>query len=195
MRGFGIAILLVAVLALAPATSWADWELGANLGVTIHDPSEPGEDNVTFIGAPSGSSVFTSLRPGLRVGASSGARTHEAYLDLGYEHISSGGGSIHSTRLAGNYQYNFPGASVRPYVTAGLGIFNESADFDIGNTGATAMTFGGGAGLGLPVSDGAGRLRFEARYDKMQEGKHLGEVVIPEAGILSFLFGFDLWIH
>ncbi|HTM01815.1 MAG TPA: acyloxyacyl hydrolase [Candidatus Omnitrophota bacterium] len=190
------ALILAALvlMSLAPAHSFAAWGLGANLGMTLHDPAESGADNVTLIGFPSQASVFTSLRPGLRVAYAGDSSPHEAYLDVSLDHEASNGDNFTAVRLGGNYQYNFNGSSFRPYVTAGLGVFSEHANFS-GSTSATSMTFGGGAGIGFPVGNQAGRLRLEARFDKLQEGKDNGEVVIGEATIMSLLFGFDLWLR
>jgi hypothetical protein len=190
------ALILAALvlMSLAPAHSFAAWGLGANLGMTLHDPAESGADNVTLIGFPSQASVFTSLRPGLRVAYAGDSSPHEAYLDVSLDHEASHGDNFTAVRLGGNYQYNFNGSSFRPYVTAGLGVFSEHANFS-GSTSATSMTFGGGAGIGFPVGNQAGRLRLEARFDKLQEGKDNGEVVIGEATIMSLLFGFDLWLR
>ncbi|HET7497602.1 MAG TPA: outer membrane beta-barrel protein [Candidatus Eisenbacteria bacterium] len=190
------ALILAAfvLMSFVPVQAFAAWGLGANLGMTLHNPAETGSDNVTLIGFPSQASVFTSLRPGLRVGFAGDSSPHEVYLDVSLDHEASGGDSFTAVRLGGNYQYNFSGTSFRPYLTAGLGVFSEHADFS-SSTSATSMTFGGGAGVGFPIGDQAGRLRLEARYDKLQEGKDNGDVVIGEAGITSLLFGFDLWLR
>lgn len=182
-------------LVLAPVSGQAAWSLGANLGVTIHDPSDGG-DTFTLIGFPTQASAFSSLRPGFRVGYAGSKMDHEGYLDLSYDSQSADGDDLHSLRLAGNYQYNFgTAASVRPYVTLGAGIFNVGYDAGFGSVGATAATFGGGFGMGMPVSDDRGRLRWELRYDRLQEGDDDGFTIIGEASVVSILFGFDLWMR
>lgn len=182
------------LMSFVPVHAFAAWGLGANMGMTLHNPAESGSDNVTLIGVPSQASVFTSLRPGLRVGFAGDSSPHEVYLDVSLDHVASGGDSFTAVRLGGNYQYNFSGTTFRPYLTAGLGVFSEHAAFTQ-STSATSMTFGGGAGVGFPVGNQAGRLRLEARFDKLQEAKDNGDVVIGEAGITSLLFGFDLWLR
>lgn len=187
MRRVLIAAVLLASVVLAPARAFSAWGLGANLGLTILNPSEIGAPNVTVVGVPA---LSTAFMPGLRFSAAEGAMVHEAYMDLGYFSESSEGESFHTMRLGGNYQYNFKGTSARPFLTAGVGIFNVGS-----GPHATTFTFGGGAGVGLPVSDNAGRLRLEARVDKIKEGKSNGQVVIGETTAIQVLFGFDLWMR
>ncbi|HEU4333777.1 MAG TPA: outer membrane beta-barrel protein [Candidatus Eisenbacteria bacterium] len=191
-------VLLLAGIALllAPAPAHAAWSLGANLGVTVHNPTDDGDDTVTMIGFPTQASAFSSLRPGLRIGYAGQAMTHEGYLDLSYDSQSADGDDVHAMRLAANYQYNFgANSSVKPYVTLGAGLFNFGYDTGFGSVGATAATFGGGIGMGMPVSDDRGRLRWELRYDRLGEGEDGGIAIIGEAGIISVLFGFDLWMR
>jgi lipid A 3-O-deacylase PagL len=191
MRRVSVLAAVLATVLIAPAPALAKWSLGANLGLTVYDPTEPGSANVTMIGVPTGTSVFTSIRPGLRVGFTDEAMDHEPYLDLGFDQQSSGGESFRATRLGANYQYNFHEATVRPYVTAGAGIYGVHGP----GVSSTSLTFGGGAGIGIPVSGGAGRLRVEGRYDHLGEGKQNGSVVIDEAHVIQLSFGFDLWMR
>ena len=189
------AIALVSSLAL-PLPASAMWSLGANLGVTIHNPSEDGDDTATLVGIPTQTSPFGSLRPGLRIGFAGEALTHEGFLDASYDAQYIDEFDVHALRLGANYQYNFSsGASMRPYLTAGVGILNVGGDFGLESVGATSLTYGGGVGLGFPVSDNAGRLRVEARADRIDEGEEDGVVLIGEATVINVTFGFDLWLR
>ena len=189
------AIVLVSSLAL-PLPASAMWSLGANLGVTIHNPSEDGDDTATLVGIPTQTSPFGTLRPGLRIGYAGEALKHEGFLDTSYDAQYIDEFDVHAMRLGANYQYNFsPGASMRPYLTAGIGILNVGGDFGFDSVGATSLTYGGGVGLGFPVSDNAGRLRVEARADRIDEGEDDGDVVIEEATVINVTFGFDLWLR
>jgi Outer membrane protein beta-barrel domain len=190
-----VAIVLASSLAL-PLPASAMWSLGANLGVTFHDPSDEGDDTTTLVGIPTQTSPFGTLRPGLRIGYAGEALQHEGFLDASYDAQYIDDFDIHAMRLGANYQYNFsPGASMRPYLTAGVGILNLGGDFGFASVGATSLTYGGGVGLGFPVSDNAGRLRVEARADRIDEGEDDGDVVIGEATVINVTFGFDLWLR
>jgi hypothetical protein len=190
MRRALIAAGLLVSVVLAPARAFSAWGLGANLGLSILNPSEIGVPNATVVGVPAQSTAFM---PGLRFSMTEGTMVHEAYVDLGYFGESSEGDHFHTMRLGGNYQYNFKGTSARPFLTAGVGIFNVGSG--AGGPHATTFTFGGGAGVGFPVSDNAGRLRLEARVDKIREGRSNGEIVIGETTAIQVLFGFDLWVR
>ena len=197
MRPFLTAVfVLVVILATQPAQ--ATWGVGANLGLTIHNPDGPGDD-VTMFGIPTQANAFSSIRPGLRVSYAGGAAMkHEGFLDLSYDRQSTEGDHLSTLRLAGNYQYNFTmSGSPRPYVTFGVGMFHEGFDVEgLGgdeDVGATAMTFGGGFGVGFPVSQGAGRIRAEVRMDKLDNADDDGFPVIGEATVIGIGAGFDLW--
>jgi len=194
MRRFAVLAVTFFALGFGGAPAHAGWGLGANLGLTIHDPSEDGEDSVTMIGVPTQSNLFSSLRPGLRIGFTGDRLDHEGYVDASYDRQSVDNDSFHAMRLGGNYQYNFKSAgNAHPYVTLGVGLFNVGADFGE-SVSATSLTFGGGLGMGFAVHDGGGRLRTEVRLDRLTEGKDSGEVIIGEATIINVLFGFDLWV-
>ncbi|HEX5030430.1 MAG TPA: outer membrane beta-barrel protein [Candidatus Eisenbacteria bacterium] len=193
MRSFLSAVLaLVAILAVTQPAQ-ATWGVGANLGLTIHNPEGPGDD-VTMFGAPTQANLLSSIRPGLRVSYTGTAMSHEGFLDLSYDRQSSDGDHLSTFRLAGNYQYNFTmTGSPRPYVTFGVGMFHEGLGSEFGDLGATAMTFGGGFGVGFPVSDKAGRIRAEVRMDKLDHAEDDGDPVIGEATVIQIGAGFDLW--
>ena len=178
----------VLILAAA-APALADISVGTNFGVAIHSPSDDG-DNTTLIGVPSQASLIGTVRPGLRLGAAGGERVHESYLDLSYDGISTNSAAIHALRIGANYQYNFRGASMRPFLTVGAGIYSYGGE----NVGATSSTFGGGVGFGVPVSDDHGRFRVEFRLDHLNEGKDGTDVLIDAANVYQFTFGFDLWM-
>jgi len=194
MRSFLAAVFALACIFAVTQPALATWGVGANMGFTIHNPQGPGDD-VTMFGVPTQSNLISSIRPGLRVSYTGGSKmNHEGFLDLSYDRQSSGGESFSTFRLAGNYQYNFQmSSSPRPYVTFGVGMFHEGASEEFGDVSATAMTFGGGFGVGFPVSDKAGRIRVEARMDKLDDADDDGIPVIGEATVIGIGAGFDLW--
>jgi len=176
------------LLTTAPSAR-ADIYVGTSFGVAIHSP-EGGGDNTTLIGVPSQAGLTGTVRPGLRVGGAGSARDHELYLDTSYDGLSSGGSSIHALRLGVNYQYNFMGGSTHPYVTVGGGMYNVGGE----SVSATSATFGGGLGLGVPISEDHGRFRVEFRVDHLSDGKDGGNVVIGAANVFQLMAGFDLWM-
>ncbi|HET9951763.1 MAG TPA: outer membrane beta-barrel protein [Candidatus Eisenbacteria bacterium] len=183
-------LILGSALLLATATpALADISVGTNFGVAIYSPEEGG-DNSTLIGVPSQAGLIGTIRPGLRVGGAGEKRDHEGYVDLSYDAISSNGSGIHALRIGANYQYNFGGSSTRPYLTFGGGIYNVGGE----SVSATSPTFGGGVGLGVPLSENHGRFRIEFRLDHLNEGKDGGDVVIDAANVYQFTAGFDLWM-
>jgi len=182
-----ITIALASSLFAAPAS--ATWGVGANLGVSVLNPVDPGE-STTLFGAPS--STISTLRPGFRLSYAVENTDGEAYFDLGYDARWQGSESARVLRLGGNFQYNFGRAGVRPFVTVGAGILNISgSDFRPGTSGV----LGGGVGVGFPVASGAGRLRMDVRADKILESKYQDNVIIGEATLYQLGLGFDLWIR
>jgi hypothetical protein len=179
-----------AVLLAAAPSARADISVGTSFGVAIHSP-EGGGSNTTLVGVPSQAGLTGTVRPGLRIGGARSARDHEFYLDTSYDGINSSGNGIHALRFGLNYQYNFSrAASTHPYVTAGAGMFNVGG----GSVSATSATFGGGIGLGVPVSEDHGRFRVEFRIDHLNDGKDGGDVVIGAANVFQLMAGFDLWM-
>jgi hypothetical protein len=195
MRSFLTAVFVLACIVFATRPALATWGIGANMGVTIHNPEGPGDD-VTMFGVPTQANALSSIRPGLRVSYTGTAMSHEGFLDLSYDRQSSEGDHLSTLRLAGNYQYNFTtSGSPRPYLTFGVGMFHEGLETGFGDVGATSLTFGGGFGVGFPVSDKAGRIRVEARMDKLDSADDDGIPVIGEATVIQIGAGFDLWFR
>jgi hypothetical protein len=193
MRSIVVAPFALASILVMTQPALATWGLGANMGVTIHNP-EGGGGDITMFGVPTQANALSSIRPGLRVSYTGSAMSHEGFLDLSYDRQSSEGDHLSTLRLAGNYQYNFTtSGSPRPYLTFGVGMFHEGLETGFGDLGATALTFGGGFGVGFPVSDKAGRIRVEARMDKLDSADDDGITVIGEATVVQIGAGFDLW--
>jgi len=195
MRSFLTVVFVLTCIVATTQPARATWGVGANLGVTIHNPEGPGDD-VTMFGVPTQANAFSSIRPGLRVSYTGSEMSHEGFADMSYDRQSSGGDHVSTLRLAGNYQYNFKSSgSPRPYVTFGVGMFHEGFSTGGGDVGATSLTFGGGFGVGFPVSDKAGRIRVEARMDKLDSADDGGVTVIGEATVIQIGAGFDLWFR
>jgi hypothetical protein len=182
-------LLLPALVALAlGAASQAHAgmvSLGTNFGLTIHHPSGGG-GNTTIFGLPGSTFGF---QPGIRVGFQPGGTTHELFLDTGLLSLSSGGSTERLLQASVNYQYNFSSKSkTRPYLTAGLGFFNEHSS---GENGETSGLGGGGIGIRQWVAEDHGALRLEVRYDHLGWSSH---GAIGKAGLTSIKAGIDLWM-
>ena len=190
IRSAASIVLGGALLLAAAPHARADISVGTSFGVAIHHPSNGG-DNTTLVGVPSQAGLAGTVRPGLRIGGVGQKRDHEVYLDTSYDGLSSGGSSLHALRLGLNYQYNFArSGSTHPYLTAGAGIYNVGGE----GISATSATFGGGVGLGVPVSEDHGRFRVEFRLDHLNDGKDGGDVVVGAANVFQITAGFDLWM-
>ena len=180
------------VLALVPATPAIalDWGLGTDLGANIFRPDYPDAEGVlTFTWPAVGPSAYQI--GGLRVSFMASKPKHEIWVGTSLLSLNRGGHPIHQTMVTGNYQYNFPTQGrVSPYLTAGLGLDN----YGDRNAGASGTIFGFGAGLSKSVTNGAGRLRVEVRYDQQTEGKSHDHVFIPKGGSFGLKLGFDLWV-
>jgi opacity protein-like surface antigen len=161
--------------------------IGANMGFSAINPAV-GADTQIF--AWPGSVV--GFQPGVRLSYLVETRTHEGFLDTGLLRLSGAGESATYTQLSGNYQYNFRStASVRPYLTAGVGMYRVSlgSDFGPGESG-NSFLYGGGGGIRHWVSEEHGAVRAEARYDHVGEGSK----IIQKADVFTFRLGFDLWL-
>lgn len=157
--------------------------LGADMGLSLYHP-QGGGDNVTVVAFPSNIAEYL---PSIRIGATAGAsREHEVYAKAGFVSESSGGHTFHIVALTGNYQMAFsPGRAASPYLTAGGGLVSGGG----GGSTSTSGLVGGGAGVRFRVAEGHGALHLEGRFD------HVGESDgISPFGVVSFLFGFELWM-
>lgn len=186
MRSRCLPIALVCCVIATPALA-GTLGLGANLGFSSINP-ENGRD-AQVVAWPS--SVI-GFQPGFRLSYIADSGTHEGYLDSGLLRLSGGGEATTYVELSGNYQYNFAsGGRTRPYLTAGVGIFHVSLSSDFGgDESGTSALFGGGVGIRHSVSADHGSLRFEARFDRVEESD-----VIGAAGVFGFKFGYDLWMR
>ena len=98
-------------------------------------------------------------------------------------------------RLAGNYQLQLRQGIAAPVRDVrGRHIPCEGFSTRWRRGGATALTFGGGFGVGFPVSDMAGG-SVEARMDKLDHADDGGVTVIGEATVIQIGAGFDLWFQ
>ena len=186
-KRWAAALLLCAVVgSAAPAdAAGLNWSLGASLGFESFMPSESGADDVNTFGWP----LF-----GLRVGFAGDNPKHEVYLLSAISHVSSGGTTLRSWAMTGNYQYNFAtGGAIQPYLTAGLGLQGFGFKDSDGDESATSFLFGGGFGVRHKMGNGHGVLRGEVRYDHNSEGTQGNAVLIPEGGTVGVRLGFDLW--
>ncbi len=194
MKSRAILICLALLTIAAPAHAM-NWSLGANLGLVVVDPTENGIESFTLIGWPSQGLFNIVASPGLRIGFRGEDPRQQFYLDSGFSHVSTDGGSFSSLQLSGNYQYNFAAAGrVHPYLTGGLGLVSVNADNFLGDGAAVSPIVGGGFGLQGELGHGHGTLRAEFRLDHVAEGKDNGATVIPATNNYGIKLGFDLWM-
>lgn len=196
-----IALALLALLVVATPAAAFNWGIGADLGYTMFMPADKYDmDNINIIGLPLNSSsgfLFEGAIPnagGLRVSFAGEKPTHEVWLGASLGRISVQDNAYTTMQLSGNYQFNFDVQSaVKPYLTAGVGMYRLGYSGDDDSESAMSAFYGGGVGAAFKM--GTGRLRGELRYDMVGEGT-IGDddsMVIPEGGALGFKLGFDLW--
>lgn len=183
---------LLLVLALIPVTQALalDWGLGAELGGSIFRPDYPDAEGIATLSWPTIGPAFAQIG-GLRVSFIGSKPTHEIWAGTAYSSLTTGGRSTNRFMTSLNYQYNFATEGrVDPYATAGAGVINASGN----GYSASGAVFGAGVGLSRSVSDAAGRLRGELRYDQQTEGRSKGSAVVPKGGTFGLKLGFDLWV-
>lgn len=194
------AVVLVGLLVSAPALAF-NWGIGADLGYSMFMPADKYDiDNVSVIGIPLGSTsgwlgegAFPTAG-GLRLSFAGENPMHEIWLGTSLGRISVEDFAYSTMQLSGNYQFNFAVQSaVKPYLTAGVGMYRLGYSDDDDSESAMSVYYGGGVGAAFKM--GTGRLRGELRYDMVGEGTIGDEdyMVIPEGGALGFKLGFDLW--
>jgi opacity protein-like surface antigen len=192
--------LVLVLLAMIPAAQArvVQWGIGADLGYNLFMPSSDYEmwKNINAFGWPmGGSSPEAPTFGGLRVVFRGEKPTREVWLGTSLALLSSGNVHANRLQLTVNYQYNFPTEGrTRPYVTGGAGLTGVSQGSKGHETSAMGALFGVGMGVARSVTDGAGRLRAEMRFDRETEGKDGGSILIPKGWNLGFRLGFDLWV-
>lgn len=185
MRAIPLTAVALFGLLLAPP-AFASLSLGSNLGVVLANP-EFG-DNTVAVGVPSGAGTFPLLEPGLRIGFKGEGSAVEGYFDTGFILVSSGGATAHSLEATANFQDNFrPESDASAYLTAGAGFVNTGNSGDPYFSSTTNFLFGGGLGLWRKVGNDNGRVRVEARYDRLAGDDN--------AGLIGLKLGFDLWMN
>ncbi len=195
MRATRSSLAAACLLILLPGTSAAELSLGANLGLTVYKFSND-KHVTTLIEWPASAA---SMQPGLRVGFRPSGSHHEVYLNTGLEYESRQGSDAHEFEATANYQYSLsPDAGVTPYATAGGGLISQTLEYPYYDyygyvesvRTATLGVYGGGLGVAFRVANGAGRLRAEARYDRVPKGDR----IYYSTGLFGIRLGFDLWM-
>ncbi len=193
------AVVLVGLLVSAPALAF-NWGIGADLGYTMFMPADKYDaENFSVIGLPFNSGLFMDevaipAAGGLRVSFTGDNPMHEVWLGTALNRQSVEDFVLTTMQLSGNYQFNFAVQSaLKPYLTAGVGLYRVGAKFDDESESAMSAYYGGGIGAAFKM--GTGRLRGELRYDMNGEGTIGDEdyTIILEGGALGFKLGFDLW--
>ena len=158
------------------------WQIGPNLGMDVFSVAG---DAAAGIGVPEGTDPLVgALRPSLRFGAWSDDQRHEVYLDTGAMLITSE--STYTNFIATlNYSHAFRWGSA-PYVTAGFGIANRGS---LGES-RQALSFAVGLGRRQRLGHGHGAVRYEARYERLQERDVPADN--PPLDIIGVRIGFDL---
>lgn len=181
-------------MALAAPAMALDWGIGAELGGSLFLPTEDPEGDDAGIATFSWPTIGAGFHQvgGIRASFAGADPRHELWLGTSYASMTTEGRSINWFLAGGNYQYNFaPEARVGPYLTGGVGIISRSGS---GASGVGAV-FGAGAGLARRVTDGAGRLRAELRYDRQTDATSGDLEVVRGGGVLALKLGFDLWVR
>lgn len=189
---------LIATLALmtlgAREAAAMNWSVGANLGYSTVMPADKYDaENLNYIAWPN-----SDFSPGMRFGFTGENPAHEVFIDTGLRLFSTGDLSSRDLILSGNFQYNFGSSgSNHPFVTGGLGVYvsglkNDDPLIAIDES-ATSVIYGLGVGMRHKMGHGNGTMRAELRFDRMAEGEDGTSIVIPEATIITFRLGFDLW--
>jgi hypothetical protein len=197
-----IALTLLALLVVATPAAALNWGIGADLGYTLFIPSSDyeGIENFNIIGIPMNSAsgffyeVGVPTTGGLRLSFAGENPMHEVWLGASLGRFSVEDIAYTTMQFSGNYQFNFAVQSaLKPYLTAGVGMYRLGYSNDEDSESAVSAYFGGGVGAAYAM--GSGRLRGEVRYDVVGEGTIGDEdyVVIPKGGALGFKLGFDLW--
>jgi opacity protein-like surface antigen len=154
MKRFGLAV--VAILALcafvAPAAAQGiRWGVGAGLVLPMGDYGDV--DKMGLTGGVGG----TYRLPGGQIGIRG---------DLTYSRTSHDGvdGSTQMIGGMASVVYMLPGASARPYLMGGLGMYNVSIELGGASGDETKIAFGFGGGVSFPMGTGGSRLFVETRY-------------------------------
>ncbi|MGZ3449737.1 MAG: hypothetical protein ACXWUG_00045 [Polyangiales bacterium] len=186
MRRFLALLAFVTPLAAASPAK-ADVALGTHFGAGV-DFTEHRTGRF-FVGWPYGFQL-----PGVRFTAATESGRHEIYLDSALQYTSAHTidpdirvPSSTQFLLFIAYQHIFdPHQSNSLFFNAGGGPVVYSGPFDA----VTFMT-GGGIGFRQRISGGHGTFREELRLDFIFAHKN----DVPQAAILGFKFGWDLWFR
>jgi hypothetical protein len=174
------AVALMTMLVSVPSFGATRMTLGSSVGVEFfsYDRSR-GMVNETVLGT----SNSGSFMPGLSVGLMSSDTGLGAVLDFGYvgrtQSVDSrvGGGMI-------SIQYDTAvHNSTGIFMNAGMGVYCQSS--------STRPVLGGGFGVRHAVCDGHGRLRAEARFDRLFKDPQVYNDFL-KARVVALRFGFDL---
>jgi hypothetical protein len=186
MRKVLALLAFVAPLAMHEAAK-ADVALGTHFGAGV-DVVEHRSAHF-FVGLP-----YNFTLPGVRLTIAGESGRHEVYLDSSLVHSGPYTeepdnrriGSYTQFMLFVAYQHVFdPHQSNSLFFNAGGGPVVYSGPFDV----VTLMT-GGGIGFRQRIAGGHGTFREELRLDFVVAHKQL-----PQAVILGFKFGWDLWFR
>lgn len=195
-----IALVVIGLLLSAAVPARADgWSVGSNFGISFFNPKDG--DNTTVIGIPG---TAGGLQPGLRIGHRAESSPHEFFADAGLLLSDTGDFSSKALEMTANYQHDFSRSTVGPYATAGIGLFFTGYDLTAYDElamqnvklslSSTSAVYGLGVGMRRPLGDGDATVRFEARWDRITEGKDGDIVVQPEGSAIGLKLGFDVWL-
>lgn len=154
MRRFGLAVLAVVALLVAPGAASAQdvrWGIGAGLLMPVGNYGDA--DKMGFVGGVGG----TYWMPGV------GIRGELTLSTTGHD-----GGVSGSTRIVGGMAsivYALSSAmGPRPYVMGGLGLYNVRTDVGGIAGSETGVGFGVGGGVSFNLGAGGSRLFAETRF-------------------------------
>lgn len=183
MSRWNYAIALV-LLGTSPAAA-ASWSLGTQLGLAYITSGAAHEGTTTVVAWPSNALTY---EPGLRLALGSDRHTDDVMLDTGWLKLDEAGSTLSLFVATASYQHVFrPEWNWSPFANAGLGAYREDAS----TVTHTSARWGGGIGVRHVVHEDHGALRFEVRYEHLDENRESGRPTLKTWGVQ---FGFDLWL-
>jgi len=161
MKRMVLAVLAVVCLAGVGGVSAQGARFGIGGGLLIPTGDYKNGDKAGWLASVDGTYWLAGNQIGIR-------------LDASYSQTSEKSGVLaHKTKMIGGlgeivYAFMTPADQLRPYVFGGVGVFNVKLSAAGGDTSATKVGFGGGAGFAFKVGAGSTRVFVEGRYTSVK---------------------------
>ena len=174
---------LAFLLGASPCVA-ASWSFGTQLDIAYISSADK-KGTSTVVAFPSNALTY---EPGLRVALGNDRHTNDVMLDSGWFLLDEAGSTLSLFVAMANVQHVFrPEWNWSPFANAGAGVYRE----DAATVTHTSGRYGAGIGVRHVVHEDHGALRFEARYDHLNENRESGRPTLATWGLR---FGFDLWL-